>query len=145
MTSQSINSAPAKRLNNEDLKDNYTKVFLEAAGQTPNEKDIKKFRTIWWQNVRSKNNGGLRLTEQALEFIQEQSQIKTYTINIPKEIKFTPQILVWLDQFIDSPYFINHRHIIVLKEKSAFELYLFHGDIRKMGYAKAMSRRLSQK
>jgi hypothetical protein len=31
-----------------------------------------------------------------------------------------------------------------MSEKSAFELYLFSGDIRKMGMAKAMNKRLSQ-
>jgi hypothetical protein len=33
---------------------------------------------------------------------------------------------------------------VVLKEKSAFELYLFSGDIRKMGHNKALAKRLSQ-
>jgi hypothetical protein len=127
-----------------DLKDTYTSVFLKAAGQTPSENTIKKFRNVWWQNVRGKDTGGLRLTDQALEFVEEHSQIKTYKVEIPKEISITPQILVWLDQFIESPYHLTKKHIIVLKEKSAFELYLFHGDVRKMGYAKAMHQRLSQ-
>jgi hypothetical protein len=61
-----------------DLKDTYTSVFLKAAGQTPSENTIKKFRNVWWQNVRGKNSGGLRLTDQALEFVEEHSQIKTY-------------------------------------------------------------------
>jgi hypothetical protein len=53
-------------------------------------------------------------------------------------------VLVWLDHFIDSPFFINKKHIIVMKEKSAFELYLFSGDVAKLGHTKAMSKRLSQ-
>jgi hypothetical protein len=32
----------------------------------------------------------------------------------------------------------------VLKEKAAFELYLFSGDIKKLGYNKALAKRLSQ-
>ena len=31
-----------------------------------------------------------------------------------------------------------------MKEKSAFELYLFSGDVRKLGHNKAMSKRLAQ-
>ena len=54
----------------------------------------------------------------------------------------TPQILVWLDKFIDSPYYFNKKKIIVTEERTAFELYLFSGDVRKMGYAKAMASRL---
>ena len=127
-----------------DLKDTYTSVFLKAAGQPFDKNIIKKFRSAWWQNVRGKDHGGLRLTDQGLEFIETYSQIKTYKVEILKEISITPQILVWLDQFIESPYHLTKKHIIVLKEKSAFELYLFHGDVRKMGYAKAMHQRISQ-
>jgi hypothetical protein len=79
-----------------------------------------------------------------LQFIEEHAKIKTYKIDFPKEFSFTPQVLVWLDNFIDSPFFITKKHIVVLKEKSAFELYLFSGDIRKMGHNKALAKRLSQ-
>ena len=127
-----------------DLKDTYTSVFLKAAGQSFDENIIKKFRSAWWQNVRGKDCGGLRLTDQGLEFVETYSQIKTYKVEILKEISITPQILVWLDQFIESPYHLTKKHIVVLREKSAFELYLFSGDVRKMGYAKAMHQRLSQ-
>ena len=127
-----------------DRKDTYTSVFLKAAGESVDENIIKKFRSAWWQNVRGKDCGGLRLTDQGLEFVETYSQIKTYKVEILKEISITPQILVWLDQFIESPYHLTKKHIVVLKEKSAFELYLFHGDVRKMGYAKAMHQRLSQ-
>jgi hypothetical protein len=63
-------------------------------------------------------------------------------VDLPEDIKITPQILVWLDKFISSPYFFNKKQIIVTEEKTAFELYLFSGDVRKMGYMKAMAKRL---
>lgn len=127
-----------------DFKDTYTKVFLQAADQPTDQDTLKKFRNEWWYNFRSKENGGLRLTEQALQFIEETAKIKTYKIDFPKEFSFTPQVLVWLDQFIDSPYYITKKNITVLKEKAAFELYLFSGDIRKLGHNKALSKRLNQ-
>jgi len=127
-----------------DTKDTYTRVFLEAAGLATDPDTIKKYKAVWWWNIRSKNSGGLRLTEQALNFIEEYAKIKTYKIDFPQEFAFTPQVLIWLDNFIDSPFFINKKHIIVMKEKSAFELYVFSGDIRKMGHNKALSKRLSQ-
>ena len=127
-----------------DLKDAYTKVFLQAADQEATGEKIKAFKPIWWWNIRQKNQGGLRLTDQALHFIEEEAKIKTYSIELPKDFSVTPQVLVWLDKFIDSPFYITKRKIIVLKEKAAFELYLFSGDIRKMGYNKALSSRLSQ-
>lgn len=125
-------------------KDAYTKAFLQAAELPVNEKNIKDYKAIWWWSFRKKDQGGLRLTEQALEFIEEHAKIKTYKIEFPKEFAFTPQVLLWLDNYIDSPFFVNKKHIIVMKEKAAFELYLLSGDVRKLGHNRAMSKRLSQ-
>ncbi len=127
-----------------DIKDTYTQVFLQAAGIETTADNIKKYKSHWWWNFRSKDSGGLRLTDEAIAFIEEDAKIKTYKIDFPKEFAFTPQVLVWLDNFIDSPFFITKKHIIVLKERAAFELYLFSGDIRKLGYNKALAKRLSQ-
>jgi len=127
-----------------NIKDTYTKVFLQAANVEANEDTLKKFRPVWWWNIRDKDQGGLRLTEQALKFIEENAKIKTYKVDFPSDFAITPQVLLWLDNFIESPFYITKKFIIVMKEKSAFELYLFSGDIRKMGYNKALSKRLSQ-
>jgi hypothetical protein len=127
-----------------DIKDTYTRVFLQAADQDSDPDTVKKYKSLWWWNFRSKDSGGLRLTEEAMTFIQEDAKIKTYKIEFPKEFAFTPQVLVWLDNFIDSPFYITKKFIVVLKEKAAFELYLFSGDIRKLGYNKALAKRLSQ-
>ena len=127
-----------------DIKDTYTRVFLQAADQDSSADTVKKYKSLWWWNFRSKDSGGLRLTEEAMTFIQEDAKIKTYKIEFPKEFAFTPQVLVWLDNFIDSPFYITKKFIVVLKEKAAFELYLFSGDIRKLGYNKALAKRLSQ-
>lgn len=124
-----------------DPKDTFTRVFLNAAGQQGN---IDQLKIQWWQNLRTKDEGGLRLTDQGIEFIKTQADIKVYEIKLPKEIKITAQILIWLDQFITSPWHLSKNTISVLSEKSAFELYLFSGDIKKMGHAKAMNKRLSQ-
>ena len=120
-----------------DQKDNYTKVFLKAANQPFNTPDIKDKRTLWWYNIR--DVGGLRLTDEAKMHIEQIAKIKTYKVDFPKQFKITPKVLLWLDNFIESPYYITKKTITVLKERSAFELYLFSGDISKMGYNKALS------
>ena len=125
-------------------KDVYTQVFLKAAQEQINEDLVKSKKRILWWNTRNKDSGGLRLTEEGLNFITETAQLKTYTVKFPKEITITPQILVWLDNFIESPYYITKKDITVITEKAAFELYLFSGDIRKLGYGKALSQRMSQ-
>ena len=127
-----------------DTKDTYTRVFLQAAGIDPTPEKIKEYKAVWWWNIRDKAEGGLRMTEHALNFIEEYAKIKTYKIEFPEQFAFTAQVLIWLDNFIDSPFFVDKKYIVVMKEKAAFELYLFSGDIRKMGYNKALSKRLSQ-
>ena len=127
-----------------DIKDTYTKTFLKAANASTSNEDVIQHKKLWWYNFRSKDNGGLRLTEEGLNFITNQAEIKTYKVDFPKDFSITPQVLVWLDNFIDSPYYITKRYMIVLKERAAFELYLFSGDIKKFGYAKALNRRLNQ-
>lgn len=127
-----------------DRKDTYTSVFLKAAGQPHDTEYVKKFRAVWWFSTRGKDVGGLRMTDQCLEFVETKSEIKTYKIELPKDLTIGPQVLVWMDQFLDSPFHLQKRYIKVLSEKAAFELYLFAGDVRKMGSAKALNKRLSQ-
>ncbi len=124
-----------------DLKDNYTSVILKQLGESTDLENIKKFRYQFWYNTRSKDSG-LRLTDVALENIKK-AEIRIYEIDIPKDINVTAQILVWLDQTLESPYHITKKKITVLTERSALELYLFTGDIKKLGYSKAMSKRFS--
>lgn len=127
-----------------DQKDEYIKKFLSAANVEITDQLVESKRGEWWFNVRKKDNGGLRLTEQGIEFIQNDAKLKTYNIKFPGQFTITPQILVWLDKFIDSPYYITKKDITVTSERTAFELYLFSGDVQKMGYSKALSKRLSQ-
>lgn len=127
-----------------DIKDSYTQAFLKAADENITAELIKKRKLDWWWNVRSKDSGGLRLTDFAIKFIEQKAELKTYKIDFPKDFSITPQVLLWLDNFIESPYYITKRSITVLKEKSAFELYLFSGDVQKLGYNKALAKRLNQ-
>jgi hypothetical protein len=60
-----------------DRKDSYSEVFLKAAGVQTNEKVIKDFRSVWWYSTREKDIGGLRMTDQCLEFVETKSEIKT--------------------------------------------------------------------
>lgn len=125
-------------------KDAYTEIFLKTGGFETNKENIKKYRSIWWFNVRNKTEGGLRLTDQGLDFLENIVKLKSYKIEFPKNFDVTPQILIWLDKFIDSPFYITKKYIVVFKEIAAFELYLFSGDVKKMGYNKALSKRLGQ-
>lgn len=125
-----------------NAKTGFTLAFLKAAELNSDNQSIDKFKKLWWYNNRERDEGGLRLTEEGFKFIEENCDLKNYKIDFPKELKFTPQVLLWLDKFIISPYFITKQSIFVYNQKTAFELYMFSGDIRKMGAAKAMNKQL---
>jgi hypothetical protein len=127
-----------------DSKSAYTFFFLKEAGEGQNEDLSKTAKNTWWWNYRNKETGGLRLTDDGFTFITNKTEIRSYKVDFPKDFKITPQTLIYLDQFMDSPFYINKSSITVFNEKSALELYLFSGDVKKMGYVKALKKRLNQ-
>lgn len=120
-------------------KESYTKFFLSELGKDDTNENIKKYLSAWWFNTRDKESGGLRLTDRGLDVIKK-LDIQTYEISFPKDMSLTPQIMLYLDHFIDCPYFITKKAIQVTGERKVVELTLFSGDIRKYGFAKAKTR-----
>ena len=125
-------------------KEAYTKIFLKEASKSVNESTMQEFMPVWWQNNRSKDKGGLRLTDQGMEFITEEIELTTYEVPFPKDFTMTSNTLVWLDEFIDCPYWIGRHGMIVTNEKKALELHLFSGDVKKYGINKALSKQKNQ-
>lgn len=121
-------------------KETYTKVFLKQSDIAVSEANVKQYMSDWWQNTRGKAEGGLRLTEDGFDFLNEKLEIQMYEIPFPKDFKFTTQTYIFLDQFITCPYFLTNRSIWVTDEKKSMELHLFSGDLRKYGLTKAMKR-----
>ena len=120
-------------------KETYTKVFLKQINKSTDSATVKQYMPLWWQNTRNKISGGLRLTDRGYELLKE-IEIETYDIPYPKDMPLTTQVIIFLDQFIDCPYYLTNRSIIVTNEKKAVELTLFSGDLRKYGLTKAMTR-----
>jgi hypothetical protein len=120
-------------------KEHYTKIFLTQLDESSDDYHVKQQIPLWWKNTRNKEKSGLRLTEAGLETLQK-IELKTYEIPIPVDMPITTQVIIFLDQFIDCPYFLTKNSIIVTSERKAVELTLFSGDLRKFGIAKAMSR-----
>lgn len=125
-------------------KETFTKVFLKELGKSSNDTNVKEYLPLWWQNTRTKDAGGLRLTEAGFDVLSE-IDLETYDIPYPKEMPMTPQVAIFLDQFIDCPYYLTNRSIAVTDQKKAVELSLFSGDLRKYGLQKAMSRQKKNK
>ena len=123
-----------------DRKTAYTRTFIQLLEQPIHDETVKTNYYTWWQNVRESYQArSLRLTKQGFEML-ESIDLKTYTIKFPQKIIFTPQTYLWLDEFVDCPYFVDKAKIIVTMEKMALQLMLFAGDITKYGLARAMSK-----
>ena len=121
-------------------KETSTKVFLKQAGIAISESSLAEYMPVWWQNTREKDSGGLRLTEAGMLFLMEKLELATYDIPFPPDFKITTQVVIFLDKFIDCPYFLTNKGLTVTNEKKALELHLFSGDVRKYGLAKALKR-----
>ena len=121
-------------------KETYTKTFLKQADIAISEVTIKDYMSVWWQNIRAKDTGGLRLTDAGIEFLKDKLELSTYDIPFPKDFELTTNTIIWLDQFIDCPYWLGKYGIVVTDEKKALELHLFSGDVKKYGLTKALNR-----
>lgn len=125
-------------------KETYTKVFLKQADISIGENTMQEYMPKWWKNSRNKESGGLRLTDEGLTFIKDKLQLQTYDVPFPIDFNLTTQTIIFLDKYIDCPYYLADDGVIVTNEKKAMELMLFSGDIRKYGLNKALSRLESQ-
>jgi len=128
-----------------DVKTAYTRTFLQLLDQPNHEETLKTYYYTWWQNVRESYQArSLRLTKLGLETVHK-LEIKTYSIKFPDKIIFTPQTFLWLDEFVDCPYFVDKKQITVTMERMALQLMMFAGDVTKYGLARAMSKLDNQK
>jgi hypothetical protein len=119
-------------------KELYTKLFLVQLGMPVDKKSIKEHYKLWWKNTREKPEGGLRLTDQGYETLQK-IDLAMYEVFFPSDMAVTTQVIIFLDKFINCPYYLKKDAIVVTNERKAIELSLFSGDIRKYGSAKAVS------
>jgi len=113
---------------------------MEMLNLPMHDESVKTNYYTWWQNVRESYQArSLRLTKPGLEIIKK-LDIKIYSIKFPDKIIFTPQTYLWLDEFVDCPYYVDKKQIQVTMEKMALQLMIFAGDITKYGLARAMSK-----
>jgi hypothetical protein len=119
----------------------YTKVFLNLQEKYCDEANVKLHHRLWWQNTRTKDTGGLRLTEDGYNHLANILELKEYEVPFTESVELSPQTIIFFDRFIDCPYYLTPKSITVFSEKKAFELYMFSDDIRKYGLVKAINAR----
>ena len=78
-------------------KETYTKIFLKQADIAISDVTMKEYMSTLWQNTRSKDEGGLRLTDAGIEFLKSKLDLSTYEIPFPKDFELTTNTIIWLD------------------------------------------------
>lgn len=120
-------------------KETYTKIFLQQKERSIDAANVKLHLYKWWQSHRSKDVGGLRLSEDGFEFLTKELELQCYEIPFTEPIDLSPQTIIFFDRTMDSPYFLTNQAVTVFSERKSFELMLFSDDIRKYGLVKAMN------
>lgn len=118
-----------------DIKTQLTKDLLKIqAANLDDEKIFKRHLILWWKNPMVNGNRSLGLTIQGYQHLK--NIIKFYQIDLSKDIFISNQLIIWLDKFIDCPYYLTEESIFVSKESTAVQLILFGGDLTRFGSAK---------
>lgn len=123
------------------FRDTYTKIFLQQWGKSIDEANVNVYGRKWWQSNRSSKQDAFRLSEEGFNFLTNDLDLKCYEIPFTEPIELSPQTIIFLEKYIDCPYFLTNSSITVFSEKKSFELMLFSDDIRKYGLIKAINER----
>jgi hypothetical protein len=122
-------------------RDVLTKIFLQQWGKSADEANMKLFSRKWWQSTRSNKQTAFRLTDDGFEFLVKELNLREYEIPFTEPIELSPQTIIFLERYIDCPYYLTNMSITVFSERKSFELMLFSDDIRKFGLIKAINER----
>jgi len=108
-----------------------TKYVIEKLGlKSPSERSFKAWIHVLWQNPRSKEKGGLRLTPRGFELLTN-ADIKYYEVRLDdNDLTFENKFILWLDSTFDCPFFISRNKIYFFNEKPAVQLVLFSGNLQ---------------
>jgi len=122
-------------------RDILTKIFLQEWGKSIDDANVSMYSRTWWQSNRVNKQDAFRLSDKGYEFLVGELKLQEYEIPFTEPIELSPQTIIFLERYIDCPYYLTNQSITVFSEKKSFELYLFSDDIRKFGLIKAMNER----
>jgi hypothetical protein len=122
-------------------RDVLTKIFLQQWGKSTDDVNFKIYSRKWWQSTRAGKQNNFRLSDEGYEFLVKELELKEYEVTFTEPIELSPQTIIFLERYIDCPYYLTNMSITIFSERKSFELYLFSDDIRKFGLVKAMNER----
>lgn len=128
---------------------NKLEITKKLADQSEHYSSDPKFVNMlykaWWVNWRNSEDRRFRLTDSGYDYFKNIAEIKFYEIRFPIGLVITNKMIIDLDRYIDCPYYITSKGIMLTGEKSAVQLVLFDGDLTKFGQAKDRTRQKKQK
>ena len=122
-------------------RDTLTMIFLQQWGKSTDDINVKMFSRKWWQSTRAGKQTNFRLSDDGYDFLVKELDLKEYEIPFTEPIELSPQTIIFLERYVDCPYYLTTMSITVFSERKGFELMLFSDDIRKFGLIKAMNER----
>ena len=118
-----------------------TKIFLQQWGKSIDDANVQLFSRKWWQSTRVGKDSAFRLSDEGYEFLVKELDLREYEIPFTEPIELSPQTIIFLERYVDCPYYLTNMSITVFSERKSFELMLFSDDIRKFGLIIAMNER----
>jgi hypothetical protein len=122
-------------------RDALTKIFLQQWGKSIDDANVKLYGRKWWQSTRTGKDNAFRLSDDGYMFLTSDLDLAAYEIPFTEPIDLSPQTIIFLERYVDCPYYLTNMSITVFSERKSFELMLFSDDIRKFGLIKAMNER----
>lgn len=122
-------------------RDALTKIFLQQWDKSTDDANLKLYSRKWWQSTRVNKQTAFRLSDEGFDFLVNTLNIQMYEIPFTEPIELSPQTIIFLEKYIDCPYYLTSESITVFSERKSFELFMFSDDIRKFGLIKAMTER----
>lgn len=122
------------------IKRELTAQCIKALEMSDDITTFRKYMRLWWNNPESRSGLGLSLTSAGYEAMLRGLNLKFYTIALDESVVPTNQLILWLDKFLDCPYCLLPKEIIVSREKIAVQLMLYGGDLYKFGKSMQMSK-----
>ena len=118
------------------IKIKITQYVAEQLGLAIDEKSINNLKQVLWQNPRNKEKGSLRLTDRGFVSLK-QADLKCHKVVFEDPVEYTNQTILWLDNFIECPWYTTKKEIFVFDDKIAVQLVLFSGNIGRFVEIKA--------
>jgi len=112
-----------------DPKVAITHEILLMSGEDTSADNVKKNLKIFWKNPRLNGVRSMALTKLGYQFMEP--HLKFYTIELTDAPEELIRNIIWLDKYLDCPFFLENKRIRLTRERTAVMLMLYGGDLNR--------------